>query len=103
MSEYTLGDFGASGARSAAGDELIDKRVLATEVAAGEWEYEIHTPDVIAWHIPESGSTLQLWADDPGWVLKRGNRRVGSRQDTLAEGFELAREYTREHPGGERR
>ena len=96
---FTLGDFGAGGRRSRAGDVRIDVEQRATEAAAGQWEYLAHTENRIAWHIPGETSTLTLHRGDTGTTLKRGTRIVGT-EDTLVDGLELAAAYMRAHPEG---
>lgn len=96
----TLGDFGAGGPRSKAGDSLIDRRQMGVEVATGAWEFEGSTDNVVAWHIPGTPKTLQLWFDDPGWILRRAKKQGAPRQDTLADGLDVARQYMSKHPEG---
>lgn len=98
----TLGDFGAGGPRSRAGDSLIDKNEAGVEAATGLWEFEASTVNVVAWHIPGTPKTLQLWFDDPGWLLQRAQKQIAPRQDTLADGLDVARQYMSEHPEGSR-
>lgn len=103
MSEnFTLGDFGAGGQRSKAGDTRIDIEQRATEAAAGEWEYLVHTQSQIGWHIPDEPSSLTLHRGETGTTLKRGSRIVGT-EGTLVDGLELAAEYMRDHPEGRSR
>lgn len=99
---YTLGDFGAGGQRSRAGDALIDVEQHAREAAAGDWAYLAHTENRVAWHIPETPSSLQIQCGEHRVLLKRGSRLVGSRS-TLVEGLTLAAEYMAAHPEGESR
>jgi len=100
MSEnFTLGDFGAGGQRSRAGDTRIDIEQRAKEATAGEWEYLVHTESRIGWHIPDDTATLALHRGETGTTLKRGSRIVGT-EDTLVAGLELAAAYMRDHPEG---
>jgi hypothetical protein len=102
MRDTKLGDFGAGGPRSAAGDTLIDTEQRATEAASGQWEYEAHTDTMVGWHIPGTPKTLLLKRKTCGWQLRRANRPVGTR-DTLAEGLDLAENYMTDRPEGSRR
>lgn len=99
MTSYTLGDFGAGGPRSQAGDELIDMKERAIEVADGRWEYQAHTSNTVGWHIPETPKELLLKRSTAGWQLKRATQIVGSRE-TLAEGPGLAGKYMENRPAG---
>jgi hypothetical protein len=101
MTTYTLGDFGAGGDRSQAGDRFIDTKSRAVEATAGEWTYLAHTDNMIGWHIPETNKTLLLKDASAGWQLRRANKVVGSR-DTLAAGLDLAAEYMADRPNGRR-
>jgi len=95
---YTLGDFGAGGNCSTAGDELIDKEKVGEKVATGAWEFQASTSNVVGWHVPGTPKSLQLWNERAGWQLKRAGKIVGS-AGTLADGLELAQKYMRENPG----
>jgi len=102
MTETTLGDFGAGGRRSPAGDQLIDTKERAVEAATGEWEYQAHTNNTVGWHIPGTPKTLLLKDTASGWQLTRANKPIGSR-DTLADGLDLAAQYMTNRPEGSRR
>ncbi|MFD1588154.1 hypothetical protein ACFR9U_14315 [Halorientalis brevis] len=98
----TLGDFGAGGRRSPAGDQLLNTKERAIDAATGEWQYQAHTSNTVGWHIPETPKTLLLKQKPSGWQLVRANKPIGSR-DTLAEALDLAEQYMADRPEGRRR
>lgn len=102
MTNTTLGDFGAGGRRSPAGDNLIDTEERAKEAAIGDWKYQAHTDTLVGWHIPGTPKTLQLKRTATGWQLRRANKPIGSR-DTLAEALDVAEQYMEDRPEGSRR
>ena len=95
----TLGDFGAGGRRSKAGDALIDTKEAAQEAAVEPWEYEAHTSELVAWHVPGTVKTLQLRKGEHGWRLRRGERQIGSRAFCLADGLNDAHEFMEDYDG----
>jgi len=99
---YTLGDFGAGGERSTAGDALIDTAEAAEDAATSAWEFEASTSNVVGWHVPGTPKSLQLWNERGGWQLKRAGKLIGS-SDTLANGLELARKHMQENPAMDHR
>ena len=97
---YTLGDFGAGGERSTAGDALIDTAEAAKEAATSAWEFEASTSNVVGWHVPGTPTSLQLWNERGSWQLKRAGKLIGSAK-TLADGLQLAEKYMEENPAME--
>ena len=102
MTNTTLGDFGAGGRRSPAGDKLIDTEERAKEAAVGEWKYQAHTDNLVSWHIPGTPKMLLLKHTASGWQMRRANKPIGSRE-TLAEALDLAEQYMKDRPKGSRR
>lgn len=102
-SETTLGDFGAGGRPSRAGDDLIDRTEAAQDAAAGAWEFLAEGADTIGWHVPDTNATLRLTETNSGWQLSRATRQRGPRQETLQEGLDLAAAYMADHPEGKGR
>lgn len=102
-SETKLGDFGAGGRPSRAGDDLIDRTEAAQDATAGAWEFLAEGADSIGWHVPETNATLTLKETNSGWQLSRATRQRGPRQETLQDGLNLAATYMADHPEGKGR